>query len=78
MVAFAAALRRQNRGKCSVFIKAEQQRDNDGQSAATENVRAENPVFRAENEQSDKNPKGHITLIATSHKIPPVFRRRGM
>ena len=68
MVAFAAALRGQNRSERSVFIKAEQQRDDDRQSAAAENVRAENPVFRSKNEQSDKNPKGHITLIATSHK----------
>ena len=32
----------------SVFVKTEQQCDDDGQSAAAKDIRAENTVFRAE------------------------------
>lgn len=67
-VAAAVTRRRQDSGKRTVFVKAEQKRDDDGQAAAAENVGAEEAVLRAENEQRDKNPKGNVTLIATSHK----------
>lgn len=57
----AVARRRQDRSECAVFVKAEQKRDDDRQSAAAKHVRAEEPVFRAENKQSNQNPKGRIT-----------------
>ena len=69
----SVAGRRQKGRKRAVFVKAEKQSDNNGKSAAAENVRAEDTVFRAEHEQSNKNPKGNVTLIATSHKKPPVL-----
>ncbi len=58
--AVAAAGRRKDSGERSVFIQTEKQRDNDGQTAAAKNVRAEKAVFRAEHEQRNKNPKGAI------------------
>lgn len=76
-VAVTVTRRRQDGRKRAVFIKAEQQRDDDGQSAAAEDVGTEHSILRAENEQCDKDPKGNVTLIATSHIKPPVFRRRG-
>ena len=76
-VAVTVTRRCQDGRKRAVFIKAEQQRDDDGQSAAAEDVGTEHSVLRAENEQCDKDPKGNVTLIATSHIKPPVFRRRG-
>ena len=57
----AVAARRQNGSERTVLVKAEQKRDDDRQSAATKRVRAEEPVFRAENKQSNQNPKGRIT-----------------
>ena len=48
-VMVAVARRGQQRSKRSVFVKAEQKRDDDGESAAAENVGAERTVFRAEN-----------------------------
>ena len=75
--AAAMARRRQDGGKCAVFIKAEQQSGDDGKPATVKDIRAERTVFRAEHEQSDKNPKGVVTLIATSHNKPPVLGRRG-
>ena len=59
--AIATARRGQDGSERSVFIKAEQKRDDDGKTAAAERVGAENPVFRAEYKQSDKDPKGSIT-----------------
>ena len=57
----AVAGRRQDGSERAVFVKAEQKRDDDGQSTAVKHVRAEEPVFRAENKQRDQNPKGRIT-----------------
>lgn len=57
----AVARRRQDRSERAVFVKAEQKRDDDGQSTAAKHVRAEEPVFRAENKQSNQNPKGRVT-----------------
>ena len=48
-VMVAVARRSQQRSKRSIFVKAEQKRDDDGESAAAENVGAERTVFRAEN-----------------------------
>ena len=70
--AVAVTRRRQNSGECAVLVKAEKQGDDNGESTTAEDVRTENPVFRTEYKQSDKNPKGGITLVATSHKKPPV------
>jgi hypothetical protein len=62
----------------AVFVQAEKQGDDDGQAATAENIGAEEAVLRAENKQSDKDPKGDIiTLGATIHKKPPVSCRRG-
>ena len=66
--ATAVARWREDGRKCAVFIEAEQERRDDGQAATAEYVRAENTVLRAEDKQSDKNPKGGITLSATIHK----------
>ena len=78
MARTAVARRRQNRRERAVFIQAVQKRNDDGKRATAQNVRTENPVFRAEYKQSDKDPKGYVTLGATIHKKPPVFRRRYM
>ena len=59
---------REYRGKRAVFIQTVQKRDEDGKTAAAKDVRAEETVFRAKNKQSDKNPKGAITLRTTIHK----------
>ena len=69
----SVARRRQKGRQRAVLVKAEKQSDDNGQPATAENVRAENTVLRAEHEQSTKNPKGNVTLIATSHKKPPVL-----
>lgn len=75
--ATAVAGRGQNAGKRTVFIKAEKKGDNDGKTATAKHVRAEETVLRAKDKKRDKNPKGYvITLIATSHRKPPVFCRR--
>ena len=76
--AVAAVTRRgEDCGQRTVLVQTEKQSDNDRQATAAKNVRAEETVFRAEDKQSDENPKGAVTLIATSHKKPPVFCRRG-
>ena len=60
-----------------LFVQTEQEREDNRQSATAEDVRTEETVFRAENKQCDQNPKGDVvTLGATIHKKPPVFRRR--
>lgn len=69
----AVTRRRQSRGERTVSVKAEQQSEDDGQTASAENVRTEYTVLRAKHKQSDKDPKGRIALIATSHIKPPVF-----
>ena len=71
--AVAITRRRQDSRERSVLVKAEKQSENNGKPAAAENVGAEDAVLRAEYEQSDKNPKGGITLVATSHIKPPVL-----
>lgn len=74
----AVATRGKKGSQRSVFIQTEKQGDDDGQAATAENIGAEEAVFRAENKQSDKDPKGDvITLGATIHKKPPVSCRRG-
>jgi hypothetical protein len=67
-VARAPARRGKNGSERTVFVKAEKQRNDDGQTAAAQYVRVNKAVLRAENEQCNKNPKGNVTLIATSHK----------
>ena len=59
--AVAVARRRQDSGKRAVSVQAEQKRRDDRQAATAEHVRAEDPVFRAEYEQCDKDPKGNVT-----------------
>ena len=76
-VARAATRRGEERRQRSVFIQAEKERDDYGQTATAQNVGTERAVLRTEHEQSDENPKGNVTLIATSHNKPPVFCRRG-
>ena len=66
--ATAITRRRQQSGERAVFVKAEQQSNENRQSATAKNVGTENTVFRAENEQSNQYPKGDITLRATIHK----------
>ena len=77
--AIAVIARRGKKGsQRSVFIQTEKQGGDDGQSATAENIGAEEAILRAEDKQSDKNPKGDvITLGATIHKKPPVSCRRG-
>ena len=76
--AATAITRRGKQGrKRTVSVKAEKQSDDDRQSATAENIRAEEAVFRAEDKQSNQNPKGDvITLGATIHIKPPVSCRR--
>ena len=70
--------RSKQRSQRAVSIKTEEQSCDDRQSASAENIRAEEPVFRTENKQSDKDPKGYVTTLgATIHKKPPVSCRRG-
>ena len=64
----ATARRGKQRGKRSVFVKAEQQSNHDRQPATVEDTRADRAVFRTENKQCDKDPKGYVTLGATIHK----------
>lgn len=82
MTATAAVATIATRGKKgsqrAVSVQTEKQGGDDGQAATAENIGAEEAVLRAENEQSDKDPKGDIiTLGATIHKKPPVSCRRG-
>ena len=63
--------------KSAVFIKAENESNDDRQAASAEYAHVAATVFRAKNKQSDKDPKGHITLRTTIHKKPPVSCRRG-
>ena len=57
----AVAGRGKKGSKRTVLIQTEKKCQNDRQTAAAEYVRAENSVFRAENKQCDKNPKGGVT-----------------
>ena len=74
--ATATAGRSEQGGQSPIFIKTEKQSDYDGQSAAVKDTGTEAAVFRAEYKQSDKDPKGYVTLGATIHKKPPVSCRR--
>ena len=74
--ATATAGRGKQSGQRSVFVQTEKQSDYNGQSAAVKNTGTECAVFRTENKQSDKDPKGYVTLGATIHKKPPVSCRR--
>ena len=63
------ATRGKKGSKRAVSVQTEKQGDDDGHAATAENIGTENPVFRAKNKQSNKNPKGHIiTLTTTNHK----------
>ena len=64
----ATARRRQKRTQRTVFIKAIKQCQNDGQPTAAQYVRAEDPVFAAENEKCNQNPKSRVTLRKAIHK----------
>lgn len=77
-VVFATAVGGEHGSERAVSVQAEQQGKQNRQAATAKRVRAENAVFRAQHKQRDKDPKGQVTLSATSHKKPPVFRRRGM
>ena len=68
MTATAAARRGKQRRQRTVFIKAEEERDNNRQAAAVKKICAESTVFRADYKQSNKNPKGYVSLGATIHK----------
>lgn len=60
--AMATARRGKNGRKRTVFIQTVQKRHDDRQSATAEEAFAENPVFRAENEKRNEDPKGSISL----------------
>ena len=80
LVAAAAATTRrgEDSGERSVLVQAIEQGEDDGQAAAAQNAVAETPVFRAQNEQSNENPRGGITLCAAIHiKNLLCFHRRG-
>lgn len=65
----AIATRGKKGSQRAVSVQTEKQGGDDGQAATAENIGAEEAVFRAENKQSDKDPKGDIiTLGATIHK----------
>jgi hypothetical protein len=68
MTATAAARRGKQRRQRTVFIKAEEERDNNRQPTAVKDICAKSTVFRTDYKQSDKNPKGYISLGATIHK----------
>ena len=68
MTATAAARRGEQRRQRTVFIKAEEERDNNRQTTAVKKICAESTVFRADYKQSNKNPKGYVSLGATIHK----------
>jgi hypothetical protein len=67
LVAAATIRRGEDSGKSSVFVHTIEQSENDRQTAAAQKAVAEHSVFRAENKQSDKDPKGSISLGAAIH-----------
>ena len=66
--ATASARRGKQRRQGTVFVEAEEKSDDDRQAASVKDARAERAVFRAKNKQSNKNPKGYVSLGATIHK----------
>ena len=69
LVTATAVARRGEQGRQgTVFVEAEEECDNDWQATTVKDTRTEAAVFRAENKQSDKNPKGYVSLGATIHK----------
>ena len=68
MAAATAARRRKQARQSTVFVKAEKECNYNRQAAAVEDTRAKRAVFRAEYKQSDKDPKGYVSLGATIHK----------
>ena len=74
----AAAVRGKKRGQRSVFVQTIQERDDDGQTATTQNVRAEDTVLTAEYEKRNQNPESRITLRKAIHKENLLLDRRGM
>ena len=73
MTTTAVARRRKQRRQGTVFVEAEKECRHDGQPTAVKDTRTECAVFRTENKQSNKNPKGYVSLVATIHRKPPVF-----
>ena len=68
MAAATAARRREQARQSTVFVKAEKKSNHDRQATAVKDARTERAVFRAENKQSNQNPKGYVSLGATVHK----------
>ena len=68
MTATAVAGRGKQSRQGTVFIEAEKECRNDRQTTAVKDTRTECAVFRAENKQSNKNPKGYVSLGTTIHK----------
>ncbi len=68
MAAATAARRREQARQSTVFVKAEKEGNHDRQATAIKDARTERAVFRAENKQSNQNPKGYVSLGATVHK----------
>ena len=66
--ATASARRGKQRRQRTVFVEAEEKSDDDRQAASVKDARAERAVFRAKNKQSNKNPKGYVSLGTTIHK----------
>ena len=54
----ATARRGKQRGKRSIFVKAEEKGDDDGKSTTAKYIRAETTILCTENKQCNKNPKG--------------------
>ena len=77
-VVLAAARGRQKGAKRSVFVKAIEQRHDDGQPAAVQNVGTENPVFAAKNEKCNQNPKSCVTLRKAIHKETSCVSPQGL
>ena len=68
MTATAVAGRGKQSRQGAVFIKAEKECNNNRQATAVKDACAECAIFCAEYKQSDKNPKGYVSLGATIHK----------
>ena len=68
MAATAVAGRGEQCRQGAVFVKAEEECNNDGQATAVKNPRTESAVFSAEYKQRNKNPQGYVSLGATIHK----------
>jgi hypothetical protein len=73
VAATAVAGRCEQCRQSTVFVEAEKECRHDRQPTSVKDTRTEYAVFRTENKQSNKNPKGYVSLVATIHRKPPVF-----